>query len=326
MLTLIKQTQAYNLMLREKRKGFHHAYLIVMDDSRHLRFVLKAFAKLFFDVENEETKEECDLSARIDADGYPDCLAFPEEGKKPMVEDAEKIQEESALRPMHGDKKVFLVSDFADANASTQNKLLKLLEEPPEGVVFLLGATTSFSVLPTVLSRTKKLEIPSFDVPDVVACLKRTYEGKYDDRVLELSAVASGGNVGNARNVLESGKYNALTETAFDFCLSSINTLPLAVKKHGDTANKKDVFTLLHTIFRDALLLKSGAGTEKDVVLKTELERVKRVMNAYTVGALSKAQSLLSKAEKDVFFNVPFAQAMEICIANLHAYNKNTRS
>ncbi len=317
MLTLIKQTQAYNLMLREKRKGFHHAYLVVMDDARHLRFALKVFAKLFFDCENEETKDERDLSARIDADGYPDCLSFPEDGKKPMVEDAEKIQEESALRPMHSDKKLFLVSDFAEANPATQNKLLKLLEEPPEGVVFLLGATSSFSVLPTVLSRTKKLEIPAFDVADVVACLQRLYEDKYDDRVLELSAVASGGNVGNARNILDGGRYNTLIETAFDLCLSSAHTLPLAVKKHGDTPHKKDVFTLLRTIFRDALLLKSGAGTEKDVVLKTELERVKKVVNSYTVGTLTQAQSFLSKAEKDVFFNVPFAQAVEICMANL---------
>lgn len=321
MLTLIKQTQAYNLMLREKQKGFHHAYLIVMDDARHLRFVLKTFAKLFFDCENETTKAEQDLSSRIDADGYPDCLSFPEEGKKPVVEDAEKMQEESALRPMLGDKKLFLVSDFADANPATQNKLLKLLEEPPEGVVFLLGATTSFAVLPTVLSRTKKLEIPTFDVPDVVACLKRTYENKYEDRVLELSAVASGGNVGQAKNILEGGRYNTLTEIAFDLCLSSVNTLPVAVKKHGDTSYRKDVFTLLRTVFRDALLLKSGAGTEKDLVLKTETARIKKVVNAYTVRALTQAQSLLSKAEKDVFFNVPFAQAIEICMANLQSYN-----
>lgn len=324
MQTLIKQTQAYKLMLSEKRKGFHHAYLVVMDDARFLRLTLKTFAKLFFDCQDERTREEQALSSRIDADGYPDCLSFPEEGKKPVVEDAEKIQEESALRPMHGEKKLFLISDFADANPATQNKLLKLLEEPPEGVVFLLGATSSFSVLPTVLSRTKKLEIPAFNVDEVAKCLSRLYGNKYDDRVLELSAVASGGLVGNAVNVLEGGRYNALIETAFDFCLSSDNTLPTAVKKHSDTPYKKDVFTLLRMIFRDALLLKSGAGKEKDVVLKTEITRVKRVVDTYTAHALTQAQTLLSKAEKDVFFNVPFAQAIEICMANLHACNKKT--
>lgn len=319
MQTLIKRTQAYNLMLSEKKKGFHHAYLIVMDDARHLRFALKTFAKLFFDCQDESTEEERNLSARIDADGYPDCLSYPEDGKKPVVEDAEKIQEESVLRPMHGDKKLFLISDFAEANAATQNKLLKLLEEPPEGVVFLLGATSSFPVLPTVLSRTKKLEIPAFDVQEVADCLARLYENKYENRVLELSAVASGGNVGNARNILEGGRYNLLIETAFDFCLATESSLPVAVKKHGDTPYKKDIFTLLRMIFRDALLLKSGAGKESDVVLKTETERVRKVVNAYTVRALIQAQTLLSKAEKDVFFNTPFSQAIEICLANLRA-------
>lgn len=76
------------------------------------------------------------------------------------MEDAERILEESALKPVEGNKKLFVAGDFAEATTQAQNKLLKLLEEPPEGVYFLLGATVSFSVLPTILSRTEKLEIP----------------------------------------------------------------------------------------------------------------------------------------------------------------------
>ena len=75
------------------------------------------------------------------------------------AEDAENIREETLLSPIEGERKLFVLGDFAEANTQTQNKLLKLLEEPPQGVIFLLGATTVFPVLPTVLSRTKKLEI-----------------------------------------------------------------------------------------------------------------------------------------------------------------------
>ena len=65
----------------------------------------------------------------------------------------DEIKEESALNPVEGDKKLFVIGDFAELGVAQQNKLLKLLEEPPEKVYFLLGATTSYPILQTVLSR-----------------------------------------------------------------------------------------------------------------------------------------------------------------------------
>lgn len=145
--------------IRENRAG--HTYLLVLDDPRNLRFALKEFAKLFFFVSEEgETAREIRISDLIEKETFSDCIILPENGKKFSVEDAEKIQEESALKPVEGEKKLFVIGDFADATREAQNKLLKLLEEPPEGVYFLLGATVTYPVLPTVLSRVQKLEVP----------------------------------------------------------------------------------------------------------------------------------------------------------------------
>jgi hypothetical protein len=77
--------------------------------------------------------------------------------------------------PVESNKKVMMVCDFAEANTASQNKLLKLLEEPPFGVVFLLGATSAFSVLPTVLSRTARLEIFPFSDGAIEDFLTRHY-------------------------------------------------------------------------------------------------------------------------------------------------------
>ena len=185
---LLKTTGAYQLIKNEgKSNGFSHAYLLLFDDARNLRTALKTFAKVLFNCENERNEKEKRISQLINAESFCDCLCYPaEKGKKLLVEDAEKILEESTLAPVEGDKKVFIVGDFAEANAQTQNKLLKLLEEPPKGVIFLLGATSSFSVLTTVLSRTKKLEILSFDTPSIVEYLRRTYQDKYDEKSLAL--------------------------------------------------------------------------------------------------------------------------------------------
>ncbi len=322
MQTLLKNTGAYQLLKNEEAgEGFSHAYLLLFEDGRYLRTALKTFAKLFFDCDSPATPAQKRVSELIEAESHVDCLFFPETGKKLMVEDAEKILEESTLAPVEGDKKVFLIGDFADANVQTQNKLLKLLEEPPKGVVFLLGATSAFPVLPTVLSRTKKLEILSFPIPAVTECLLRLYPRGYDRQTLSLCAAASGGNIGDACNLVEGGYYKELTDTAFSLVLSPIFKLPALVKQAGETAHKRELLNLLRLLFRDALLLKNK-GSAKHLLLSSEKERLQEVAEKFTFQALLGAQDELSKAEKQVKFNAIFSQCIELCIANIHALNK----
>lgn len=325
MQSLLQTTSAYSLLKNEgKSTGFSHAYLLLFDDTRNLRVALKSFAKLLFVCENEYTDKEKRISSLIDDESFADCLCFPAEaGKKLLVEDAEKIMEESLIAPVEGDKKVFLIGDFSEANIQTQNKLLKLLEEPPQGVIFLLGATNTFSVLPTVLSRTKKLEILSFPIPSVVDFLLREYENKYERAAIELCAATADGNVGNAQNILEGGYYQELTENAFSLVLSPLRRLPAIVKQVGETPRKKELLNLLRLIFRDALLVKTGKV--KHLSLLSEKERVTKVANTFTIPALLYAQEAISEAERQVKFNAIFSQCIEICLANIFEENRKTQ-
>ncbi len=314
MQTLLKNTNAYQLLKKEKEsEGFSHAYLLCFDDAAHLKTALKCFAQLFFD-ENERA------SKLIDEDAFVDCLSFPEEGKKLVVEDAEKIVEESALAPVEGERKVFLIGDFAEANAQTQNKLLKVLEEPPKGVIFLLGTTSVFPVLPTVLSRTKRLEILPFSVEEVTACLRRIEGNGHTTSALNLCAAACGGNVGVARTLLEGGYYQSLVDGAFELLLCEKHTLPALVKKLGETPRKKELLNLLRILFRDGLLLKKNMLSS--LLLPTEKERISLVAKKYNVGALLFAQEALSTAEKQVNFNAIFSQCLELCICNILEKNR----
>ncbi len=321
MESLLRSTRAYKLVQTEKEKdALSHAYLLVYEDERNLRRALKTFAKLLFRSESE--LENARREKLIEEESFSDCLFFPAEGKKLTVEDAETIREESALSPVEGEKKVFVLGDFAQANVQTQNKLLKLLEEPPKGVIFLLGATSVFPVLQTVLSRTKRLEILPFDIPKVVGALERIYGSKYDKETLSLCAAASGGVVGEAQNMLEGGNYKTLTESAFSLCLADSAKLPLLVRGIGETKFKKQLLSLLRLIFRDGLLVKMrSAGLENALLLRSEKERLEEVANSYSLSALLYAQEAISKAEREVQFNAVFAQCIEICISNIRSKN-----
>ena len=322
MIELLENTQAYRLLQKECEGNVcSHAYLLLFDDARNLRVTLKEFAKLLFTAPTTAEKQRIDKL--IDEESYADCLFYPAEGKKLAVEDAEKIREESLLSPIEGERKVFVLGDFAEANTQTQNKLLKMLEEPPKGVVFLLGATTAFSVLPTVLSRTKKLEILPFSILDIENALYRIYGDKQDSATLEVCAAASGGILGEAQNILEGGHYKTLVENAFNLCLFDDSKIPVAVRAVGETKHKKELLSLLRLIFRDALLVKTAnTACKKALLLRSEKEKMEKVAERYTVSALLYAQEALSNAELQVQFNAVFPQCIEVCIANIRQKNK----
>lgn len=327
MQTLLKTTQAYRLLQTEcEEERFSHAYLVLFNDGRNLRNVLKSFAKLILNCADEETAAKKRVSELIDDENFSDCLFYPAEGKKLSVEDAEKIQEESTLNPVEGDKKVFILSDFAEANVQTQNKLLKLLEEPPKGVYFLLGATTVFPVLSTVLSRTKKLEILPFTPDEIAECLTRVYGEKYDEKTLLLCAAAANGSVGEAQNIVEGGFHKTLLDSAFSLALAKKTQLPTLVKQIGETKRQKELIGLLRILFRDALLLKmqkkTGRNPDRHLLLFSEKQRLEEIAATYTPAALLYAQEAFGEAEKQIKFNAVFPQCIELCIANILEKNQ----
>jgi DNA polymerase-3 subunit delta' len=63
------------------------------------------------------------------------------------------LQEKAVLSPREGGKKVFIISQAERLHPSAANKLLKLLEEPPPHVVFILVSSNPDAVLPTIRSR-----------------------------------------------------------------------------------------------------------------------------------------------------------------------------
>ena len=55
--------------------------------------------------------------------------------------------------PNEAERKVYIIEEAETMNAAAQNAALKLLEEPPKGVIFLLCTANPEQLLPTVRSR-----------------------------------------------------------------------------------------------------------------------------------------------------------------------------
>ena len=318
---LLRNTSAFSRFINQRNEGtLSHAYLLLYDDATHTKTALKELAKaVFYADENEYGEYDRPALARIakliDGEKYPDCLVYPKNEKRLNVDECELIVEECFIHAVEGEKKVILIDRFDEALPTAQNKLLKVLEEPHEGVLFLLSARTAYPVLQTVLSRVQKLEISPFSIEEVGACIKRNHENKYSHEEIELTAAISCGSVGSAESLLASGYYKTLVDEAFSLALCELSRLPVAAKKAGATKSKKELISLLRLIFRDAAFCK--LGKEKMLLLAPEKEKIKAVADKYSYAALLTAQERLSAAEKELTFNANFAQCIELCMAHV---------
>ncbi len=89
---------------------------------------------------------------------------------------------------------------------SAMNALLKILEEPPQYLVFLLATTNEEKLLPTVLSRLTKLHLFNHTTEDIVARLEQIAQAEkvtLTQSALKIIARHSGGSQRDAINLLE---------------------------------------------------------------------------------------------------------------------------
>ena len=75
--------------------------------------------------------------------------------------EAEKISKLASLKSYEGGVKIFLIWMAEKLNASASNKLLKVLEEPPNKTVFILVCEKEKALLKTIISRCQKINIYS---------------------------------------------------------------------------------------------------------------------------------------------------------------------
>lgn len=87
------------------------------------------------------------------------------------IKDMLELQRMANLPPYEGKCKVFIIDGAEYLSTEAANSLLKILEEPPQRVVWLLLAAEEEHLLPTVISRCQRLElkpVPSERVQEIL--------------------------------------------------------------------------------------------------------------------------------------------------------------
>ena len=89
------------------------------------------------------------------------------------VEDARSLIEKASLAALNSDYKIYIIDEVHMLSNAAFNALLKLFEEPPANVIFILATTEAHKVLPTITSRCQQFRFKPISVKD---CEKRLQE------------------------------------------------------------------------------------------------------------------------------------------------------
>ena len=128
------------------------------------------------------------------------------------VDDVRLLIENASTPPLVGDYKIFIIDEVHMLSKSAMNALLKILEEPPVYLVFVLATTNPEKILPTVLSRLIKLDLQDHSIDNLVSNLEmisKKEKIKIDKGSLILIAKKANGGQRDAINYLQTvSEYN----------------------------------------------------------------------------------------------------------------------
>ncbi len=194
-----------------------------------------------------------------------------------FTSEAAEILRKLTLKSYESDFKVMIIWLPEKMHQVTANKLLKLIEEPPEKTLFLLVSDEPDKIVPTIISRCQLVRIPSFTPSDISSYLIerfRIHKGRADD-----IARVSNGNIIRAIELCENedssfqdlDRFRTLMRYVWKKDVLSLIAWSEELSAIGREPQKRFLSFSLH-LFRENLMMNLGQGKNGLVYLTGEEE------------------------------------------------------
>ncbi|MPZ54253.1 MAG: AAA family ATPase [Acidimicrobiia bacterium] len=183
-------------LLRSEAMDPAGAYLFVGPSSLGKATMARHFAAAVVCPLHGVHEDECAICVRSLRGSHPDIAVVSPGGTTGLgVEQARQVIGRASLAKIESDYAVFIFDEAGTLTEPAANALLKTLEEPNQGTVFVLVAENLDQLPPTVISRCRTIHIGRLPTESII-------EGLVDRGVLpenaEAAALAAGGRVGLA--------------------------------------------------------------------------------------------------------------------------------
>ncbi len=213
-----------------KQGSFPHGVLVECQNSTEGEAFARFIANVLVCRSENKPCGVCSDCIKAQGKGHPDIFetdGIKGKSKNFTVDAVREIRDDAFVVPNESDKKIYILKNGHNMNEQAQNAILKILEEPPSYVYFIIVTESKSTMLETVLSRVQIFSLLSD-------------EGEITEK--EAQAVKN-----MVKALLNINELALMEQTA-------------VFQKNNQFA--KSVLVLLTEVFRDALVQKSGFSRE----------------------------------------------------------------
>lgn len=291
---ILENTPAYKTLQSDlQSQNISHSYFLKCSDKITREIFSKCFAKSII---CKNHNENCVICENIEKGVFADVYFLPENNEVLKVDDAEKILNTVNLFGLEQEKKIYILDKFEFATPQMQNKLLKILEEPPQNVYFLLMCEEDTGVIAPIKSRCKKLFINNLN-PSTIDYILNSLKVPQDKQ--EIAKFVGDNFLGRTLEVLE----NKAIQNIFELCLdifvncNNRNDILKYSTKIASYKNEFDVFLRIYSLILSHLYFHKCSNTLNTNAFVNEL---KNISQKFTLDNLIKLQ------EKTIKYNEEF--------------------
>lgn len=225
----------------------------------------KAFHAFFISSSDEDAG--LSLARRASAlcclgrDDEPALLSCPDyhqlKGEETGAKEIRSLIDELSKASFGGGKRAIVISNAHALSREAQNTLLKTLEEPPQGVMFLLCGNAD-GMLSTITSRCAVVRLGHCGYDEIEAELIKSGASAADAR---LYASLSCLSMGRGIRLFKSAEYREHRDRSLSALISALNgELPSQAAKALAQAGAADALTFMLSFMADALTASAGIG------------------------------------------------------------------
>ncbi|MBE6926853.1 MAG: DNA polymerase III subunit gamma/tau [Ruminococcaceae bacterium] len=320
-----------------------HAYLFTGSRGTGKTSSAKILAKAV-NCENPQNGNPCNCcpSCRaIDSGACMDVLEI-DAASNNGVDNVRDLRDDAIYSPSQVKMRVYIIDEVHMLSISAFNALLKIIEEPPEHLLFILATTELHKVPATILSRCQRFSFRRISQEDIAARLQYvSYQENIDltDSAARVLARLADGGMRDGLSLLDqcaSATQGELNPERVYACLGiagiqECGKLMAAISKH-DTAGAlsllnrfyaegKELGALLDEmacLTRDFMVLK--AAPKEGISLLSGVasdEETKALSDAFSVGELSRMLNLIQQTVSGFTRSSSRRMDAEMCIINL---------
>ena len=248
----------------------------------------------------------CRSCRLIEASAHPDVITLTPSGKsggyrqddlRPIVYDSYIAPNET---PGSHASKLYIIPELDKSLPAAQSVLLKVLEEPSEGVVFIMTAVDRQGILPTLLSRSVVINLPLMSKSESI---KTLCELGYPRDRAESAYSLVGGNIGSLLACLRGERDQSPLREVID-AVSRADEYRLNRLLFQASRDKEELLRLI----RELKELIASSCEEKNGVEPSRFKEEAALLLSSRwldprLGSLTKIYSLLDEAEKSLLKN-----------------------